>query len=751
MTTALVVSGFFPYDSQWVHGVYQRLGTQVQALAKVVDRIDCLFLVPVDQDCAPDVVREHEVRLRRLWSPAISLRLAPTILEDGPKSLWHRVGQGVFDFHAQLIVRPTSTEAAIGAVSAALDAQPDIILAHRLSSMCALMKIARQAPEKMRGVPLFFDLDDIEHVTLFRRLLHDPGWPAERLLLLQVPTLMLAEIQAMRLAAATFVCSEADRRYLARFTRSTGVQVVPNSITFPLLDDGDASEPLVLFVGAMGYRPNAQAADSLVQEIWPAVRAQVPAARLVIIGPGREHAASYHSADPSVTFAGFVDDLQSWYRRARVVCCPIYHGGGTRVKIIEAAAHAKAIVSTRLGAEGLNFEDGREIILRDAPAQLAEACVRLLADPHGAARLGKAALQKAYATYERAAVVDQLAGIFRAGAAVNLRDHAYRRQFERANVSAMPDRTRVSVVIPVYNAERYLEASVRSALASDLSELEIVIVDDGSTDRSAEIIREIADPRIVLIQTHASGGPARPRNIGIAHARAPYVALLDADDLIKPDKLSSAATALDRHPEAGFAFADFEKIDGDGRILQSSVIMQIPTFRELVSESGEDSWRLIPRSELERGLLGTNFIGTSGVILRKSVLSDIGVFDESLVYCEDRDLWFRLAHSCSALYREQIGHSYRVAPGSLTYKPTLRTARDRITVIRRERARRKTGRERRHLDRLIAENLATIGYEHRRCHKRFRSAVSFLQAFVTHPDIRWMRALVGSLASLDPQ
>jgi glycosyltransferase involved in cell wall biosynthesis len=85
------------------------------------------------------------------------------------------------------------------------------------------------------------------------------------------------------------------------------------------------------------------------------------------------------------------------------------------VKIIEAAAHAKAIVSTRLGAEGLNFEDGREIILRDAPAQLAEACVRLLVDQQVAAKLGKAALQKAHGTYERGAVVDQLAGIFRAG------------------------------------------------------------------------------------------------------------------------------------------------------------------------------------------------------------------------------------------------------------------------------------------------------------------------------------------------
>jgi glycosyltransferase involved in cell wall biosynthesis len=422
MTSALVVSRFFPYNAERVHGIYQRLGAQIEALARVVDRVDCLFLVPVDQNCAPDLVREHEERLRKLWSPVISIRLAPTVNDDVPKTRWQRIGRGVFDFRAQLIARPTSGEATVRAVGAALDAGPEIILAHRLTSICPLLRIARQRPEKLRTAPIFFDMDDIEHVTSVRRLLRDPAWPAQRLLLLQVPALILAEIRAMRLAAATFVCSETDRRYLARLTRSARIQTIPNSVTFPTLGDSDAAEPLLLFVGAMGYRPNAQAADSLVQEIWPAVRARVPTARLAIIGPGREHVASYHAADESVTFTGFVDDLQSWYRRARVVCCPIYHGGGTRVKIIEAAAYAKAIVSTRMGAEGLKFEDEREIILRESPAELAQACVRLLGDPDAATRLGRAALQKARGIYERSAVVDQLEDVFRAGLVNSIRD-----------------------------------------------------------------------------------------------------------------------------------------------------------------------------------------------------------------------------------------------------------------------------------------------------------------------------------------
>jgi glycosyltransferase involved in cell wall biosynthesis len=415
MKTALVLSRSFPYSAQRVHGIYQRLGTQLEALAKVVDRVDCLFLVPADHDCTPGVVEEHEARLRKLWSPAISLKLAPTILDDVPQGRWQRIGQGVFDFHAQLIARPTSTAESVEAVCAALDARPDIILAHRLDAMSPLLKVARHTPKRLHAVPVFFDMDDIEHLASVRRLLRDPAWPAQRLLLLQLPALILAEIRAVRLAAATFVCSEQDRRNLARLARSARVQTVPNSVVFPPPAATDMSEPLILFVGTMGYRPNAQAADSLVQEIWPLIRARAPAARLVIVGPGPERTVSYHSASEGVAFTGFVDDLDSWYRRARVVCCPIYHGGGTRVKIIEAAAHAKAIVSTHLGAEGLNFENGREIILGDSRAELAEACARLLGNPSAAVQLGRAAQQKARGIYERTAVVDQLAVIFREG------------------------------------------------------------------------------------------------------------------------------------------------------------------------------------------------------------------------------------------------------------------------------------------------------------------------------------------------
>src|SRR2546430_9091032 len=94
MRTALVVSRYFPNDSRTV-GVHQRLGTQVQALAKVVDRVDCLFLQPVDRRYAAQEIQEHEARLRRLWAPPGWVRGAPTLGDDEPPTLWQRPGRGV--------------------------------------------------------------------------------------------------------------------------------------------------------------------------------------------------------------------------------------------------------------------------------------------------------------------------------------------------------------------------------------------------------------------------------------------------------------------------------------------------------------------------------------------------------------------------------------------------------------------------------------------------------------------------------
>jgi GT2 family glycosyltransferase len=280
-------------------------------------------------------------------------------------------------------------------------------------------------------------------------------------------------------------------------------------------------------------------------------------------------------------------------------------------------------------------------------------------------------------------------------------------------------------------------------LASDLYELEVVVVDSSPAHGSANIIGNVRDPRVVGVRLRPGGGAARARNVGIVRARAPYVAFLEPDDQVKTAKLSAAADALDRHADAGFAFTDFEECDADGLVARPSAIADFHGFHALAAVALEDGWHLIAQEQLARGLLYEDFIATSAVVLRKSLLTELGPFDESFTHCQDLDLWFRLAHHGAAVYWNHVGHTHRILP-SLGAEAHARTG-DRITVLRRESSRWSDRAALRQLDRRVAENLASMGYEQRLQRRRFRSFAMFAYAFAISPDARWLGGMLRSL------
>jgi glycosyltransferase involved in cell wall biosynthesis len=143
------------------------------------------------------------------------------------------------------------------------------------------------------------------------------------------------------------------------------------------------------------------------------VRGQVADARLIIAGAPAETPWSDQPAPPGVEYRGFVEDLNALYASARVVCSPIVHGSGTRLKLIEAAAFARPMVSTSMGAEGLAFQDGRDILLRENDAELANACVRLLRDDALCRKLGAAARATMMRLYDAHSIEQQIVEMIR--------------------------------------------------------------------------------------------------------------------------------------------------------------------------------------------------------------------------------------------------------------------------------------------------------------------------------------------------
>jgi len=308
-------------------------------------------------------------------------------------------------------MRQLDNRRAIDAVASALAERPDIVLMHGLEAMSVLLRLPAAATKDTK---VFFDLYDLDHRIALRRLLREPAWPAERLQLLHVPALMAGERQGVRHANVTFVCSQKEKLYIDRFFGGGTVKVVPNPARIPVSPPPMTPGHTVMYVGSYEYPPNVHAADRLVRSVWPKIRAKVSDARLVIVGKNPENIPAFSAQPPdgSVTFTGFADDLDALYENSRVICCPIRVGGGTRVKIIEAAGYARPVVSTPLGAEGLEFDNRTEIVLRESDEDIASTCCELLLDEERARRIGLAAWERSRKLYDRDAIIKMFAETF---------------------------------------------------------------------------------------------------------------------------------------------------------------------------------------------------------------------------------------------------------------------------------------------------------------------------------------------------
>jgi glycosyltransferase involved in cell wall biosynthesis len=170
------------------------------------------------------------------------------------------------------------------------------------------------------------------------------------------------------------------------------VTVVPNVVdvhSYKVADTDDGAG--VLFIGGMDWFPNRDAVEFFEEAVLPELRARLPVARFMVVGRPPPDRLRRRMEASGVEFLGRVDDIRPVVSAAAVSVVPLRIGSGTRMKILEAAALGKAIVSTRLGAEGLNFADGSEIALADEPGAMAAAVADLLKRPAARTAMGAAA------------------------------------------------------------------------------------------------------------------------------------------------------------------------------------------------------------------------------------------------------------------------------------------------------------------------------------------------------------------------
>jgi glycosyltransferase involved in cell wall biosynthesis len=274
----------------------------------------------------------------------------------------------------------------------------------------------RQAPPGDRLPALVVDSHNIDYDLarqyaraggLVRRLYAGVNWRKLR----------REELRTYRDADGVYLCSATDQQRLLERVPGARTLVIPNGADVEYYQPRPTDPPpdgrTVVFFGLLSYFPNIDGVTYFVQEIWPRIAEVHPKARLKIIG-GQAPSSVLEFARPgAVEFTGFVSDLRPHLAAAAAVVVPLRFGGGTRLKIVEAMAMGKAIVSTTLGAEGIEAVAGRDVLVEDRPASFADAVNRLLAEPSLAARIGRSARQLAEQRYGWNAAARALEGFYR--------------------------------------------------------------------------------------------------------------------------------------------------------------------------------------------------------------------------------------------------------------------------------------------------------------------------------------------------
>jgi glycosyltransferase involved in cell wall biosynthesis len=246
----------------------------------------------------------------------------------------------------------------------------------------------------------------------------------------------------------------------------------------------------------------------------------------------------------------------------------------------------------------------------------------------------------------------------------------------------------VSVIIPTYNMGQYLPQAVQSALAQSYANVEVQIVDDGSTDDTPSIVRQWDGHPRVRVHHQPNSGLSHARNQAVALSRGRFVALLDADDIWLPEKLSRQMPLFQGRPEVGVVYSDYERMDGEGHPLPKG-----PTHMHCGWISGP--------------LLIENFVAASTTIVRRECFERHGGFDVALRTGEDYEMWLRLSVHYQFDFLAEPTLRYRIWGGQMSkdyrarYATGIRIMRDflannpgavELAVVRRAWAHTYTGR-----------------------------------------------------------
>jgi hypothetical protein len=291
------------------------------------------------------------------------------------------------------------------------------------------------------------------------------------------------------------------------------------------------------------------------------------------------------------------------------------------------------------------------------------------------------------------------------------------------------NRHRVSVVIPAYNAARFLPEAIDSVRRQTCPVDEIIVVDDGSTDDTKQVIGALGAGITYLRQANAGVSAARNRGIGIASGE--IIAFLDADDCWLPQKVEHQTRVFAENPRAGLVAADRAEIDAEGNLILDSLFRKQGLHDLFAGLNGR------PIPDALSHLVRINFIPTSSAMVRKAALEKVGGFDTTIRYGEDLELWARIAAEYDVICLAQVLIRYRQHGNNAT-QATEKLLLDMVQVMKSIRSwgAPALSREGVNADKVVAQSLWDLGYWYFTSTAPRRAYASFLDSFRESPSLR---------------
>ena len=431
---------------------------------------------------------------------------------------------------------------------------------------------------------------------------------------------LVVEKELYEIADKIIVVTKLEKKDIENTLKlQTPIEVLPNIHDIENSLTSYYQRKHLCFFGNFNVNHNVDAAIYFIRKILPRILKTHPNIEFHIFGSFSDRYRKAFAA-ANVKVLGHVENLEETLNNYCVFVCPLTYGAGMKGKIGLSASVGLPVVTTSIGAEGFNLIDGEHCFIADDPEEFAEKCKQIIRDPVTWSNFSIKSKLYIAENFSTKKVSENVANIFGNIKKDNLSNPIYEDLQNHQNDPLF------SICIPTFNRASYLKQAIQSVFDQRFDSFEIIIVDDGSTDNTEEIVKAFNASKIRYFKKEHEGAPLT-RNKCIKAAHGKYILWLDSDDILMPDWLNHYNRAITDDSDIDVFYGDLEIIDTQGNFKQ---VLQYPDY---FNQNGALLSRLII----------ANAIPNPGTLIKRSVYHKYGDYNLDFKRAHDYEFWARIA------------------------------------------------------------------------------------------------------------